>query len=1107
MNYIISTIMVCFVLLFSCQDKTVTANVVEDEPLFALLPASETGIDFNNQLTEALNTNVLMYEYFYNGGGVAIGDLNGDDLEDVYFTANMTDNKLYLNKGNLKFEDITKVSQVQGRPGPWKTGTTLVDINGDNKLDIFVCYSGKLSGKKRIPQLFINQGNNEDNIPVFKDEAIAYGITDSTFCTQAYFFDYDRDGDLDMLQLNHNPTRIGNIDDARIKSLIAQKNSQYGTRLLKNVDNKFVDVSSESGIVNSTLSYNLGASITDINNDGWPDVYIANDYLVPDYLYINNGDGTFTNNLGKSMGHTSQFSMGNDAADINNDGLTDIISLDMLPEDNRRQKLLFAPDNYEEFDMIVRSGFHRQFMRNMLQLNNGDGTFSEIGQLSGISNTDWSWGPLMADYDNDGWKDLFVTNGYLRDYTNMDFLKFMTDYLQQKGTAVYRRDLFELVQKIPASNIVNYIYKNKGDLQFENKQKDWGINQPSNSNGAAYSDLDNDGDLDLVINNINNIAFVYKNNASKENSVNFIKVKLKGTKKNTQGIGAKVYVYSQGNTQLIEQMPERGFQSSVSPTLHFGVGSSKLIDSVKVNWLSGVSQTEYNVKAGNSVVFDEKVAVEPEYKGLSSSNVVFSPIDSPVDYQHVNYSVNDFKRQPLLVNPLSFQGPFIKKSDINQDGLEDIFIGGGHDQPAQVFIQNRNGSFKSLPQPAFHEDRKSTDADALFFDANGDGKLDVYIVSGGYNQYMSNDPLLEDRLYLNDGQSNFVRVKNALPKHLVSGSCVKSNDINGDGLQDLFVGAKVVPGRYPEIPESRILINDGKGHFIDQTNALASGIENIGMVTDAVWVDLNNDKKDDLIVVGEWMPITVFVNHEGKLTNRTSDYFDKEYSGWWNTINTGDYNNDGITDIVLGNMGLNTQCKVSFKEPAELFYKDFDSNGAIDPIFCSYIQGTSYPCVSRDELLDQIPSMRTKYPDYKSYANVRFDDLFTDDQKSGMKSLQVNCLETVLFKGNEQHRFSKVDLPIEVQFAPIYSIADLDFDKDGDMDLLLSGNINNARLRFGNSDANYGVLLENDGKGNFTYINQQHSGLQVKGDVRSTVVLSNYVLFGVNQRPLVAYKF
>lgn len=1106
MRYSILSIIAFSLLFWACQNESDIADDTNEKPLFTLLPASETGVDFNNQLTEALNTNVLMYEYFYNGGGVAVGDLNGDDLEDIYFTGNMTDNKLYLNKGNLKFEDITKKSYVNGRPGPWKTGTTLVDINGDNRMDIFVCYSGKLAGKKRIPQLFINQGNNKDSIPIFKDEAYAYGLRDSTYCTQAYFFDYDRDGDLDMLQLNHNPTRISNINDSRIKALMEQKDSQKGTRLFQNADNTFVDVSAKAGILNSVLSYNLSAAVSDVNNDGWPDIYIANDYLVPDYLYINNQNGTFTDNLGQSMQHTSKFSMGNDAADINNDGLTDIVSLDMLPEDNRRQKLLFAPDNYEKFDMFVRAGFHRQYMRNMLQLNNGNGTFSEVGQLSGISNTDWSWSALAADYDNDGWKDIFVTNGYLRDYTNMDFLKYMTDYLRRKGASIYRKDLFELVQKIPASNVVNYIFKNKNGLQFENKQTAWGITQPSNSNGAAYADLDNDGDLDLVINNINSTAFVYKNNATEKGNANYIKVKLKGGDKNTQGVGTKVFVYCDGDVQLVEQMPERGYQSSVSPLLHFGTGSAKMADSVKVKWLSGACQTLYNVNAGESLVVDEGNAVKSEATSVSTE-VLFSPIASPINYRQPVYKINDYKRQPLLVNPLSFQGPFIKKIDIDQDGLEDIFVGGGPEEPAQLFLQAKGESFVLQPQTAFEGNKSSTDTDAAFFDANNDGNIDVYIAYGGYNSYSPNDSLLQDRLYLNDGNSNFTRSRDALPQSFISSSCVKECDINGDGFQDLFVGGRVIPGRYPEIPESRILINNGRGHFEDQTMNIAPGIQKLGMIADALWVDLNGDEEKDLIVVGEWMPITVFINEAGKLQNRTSDYFDKEYAGWWNTIRTGDYNGDGITDIVVGNMGLNNQFKASFDQPAELFYNDFDGNGAVDPILSFYTQDVSYPYISRDELLGQLPVMGSRFPNYKSYADAGLKEIFTERERSDMKLLKANCLETVLFTGNKNHQFVKMNLPLQAQFAPVFSITNIDFDKDGDLDLLLCGNINKARLRFGNSDANYGVLLENDGKANFKYIDQKRSGLRIKGDVRSTVVLSDKIVFGINQQPLQAYKF
>ena len=681
----------------------------------------------------------------------------------------------------------------------------------------------------------------------------------------------------------------------------------------------------------------------------------------------------------------------------------------------------------------------------------------------------------------------------------------MTDYLRQKGTEVYRKDLFQLVQKIPASNVVNYVFKNKNGIQFENMQNSWGINLPSNSNGAAYADLDNDGDLDLVVNNVNDTAFIFKNNASEKVGTNYIKVKLRGADKNTQGVGAKVFVYSKGTTQLVEQMMERGFQSSISPIIHFGLGSVKLADSIKIQWPSGLSETMHNVRANQSLTVHEKKAMKSKLK-TESLNVIFSNVNSPIEYQQLTNTINDYKRQPLLVNPLSFQGPYIKKIDIDKDGLDDVFVGGGVGESAQIFMQSRNGNFKSTHHKVFDIDKNSTDTDAAFFDANGDGRTDIYITSGGYHKYVPGDSLLQDRVYLNNGKDHFSKSSDALPKNFSSNSCVRVSDINGDGYQDLFVGGRVVPGRYPEIPRSGILINDGNGHFVDQTTALAPEINQLGMVTEAVWIDLNGDGSEDLIVVGEWMPITVFINTSGKLINSTSHYFDKEYTGWWNTINTGDYNGDGITDIIVGNMGLNTQYKVSYDQPAELYYKDYDNNGAIDPIFCFYTQNVSYPYISRDELLYQLPMMRTRFPNYKSYADAGMKDIFTPRESNNQKFFKAICLETVLFTGSQDSQFVKTNLPLQAQFAPIFSITNIDFDGDNDMDLLLCGNINNARLRFGNSDANYGVLLENDGNGNFSYINQQRSGLNLKGDVRSAVVLSDHIIFGINQKPVQAYK-
>lgn len=1099
---------VLFVVVFSIacnSDKKAeekSADTVKSPQLFTLLSPDTTGILFINSLAEGLNTNVLMYEYFYNGAGVATADVNGDGLQDIYFTGNMIDNKLYLNKGNLKFEDVTVASGVAGRPGPWKTGVTIADVNGDGKPDMFVSYSGKLRGEKRISQLFINEGNSEKGTPKFTDQAAQYGLADSAYSTQSFFFDYDKDGDLDMLALNHNPNNLPVLDEASTASLLKQEDKNIGVRLYKNTKNHFDDVTSQARLSSSVLSYGLGAGISDINSDGWPDIYLANDYNVPDYLYINNGNGTFTDKKQTALGHTSKSSMGNNVCDINNDGLPDIFVLDMLPEDNHRQKILFAADNYEKFDITVKSGFHYQYMRNTLQLNNGDGTFSEIGQLSGLSNTDWSWAPLFADYDNDGWKDLYVTNGYTRDFTNMDFLKYMNDYIQSKGR-LRREDVLEILKEMPASNVINYIFKNNGDLSFSDKGKEWGITIPSNSNGAAYADLDNDGDLDLIVSNTNIPAFIYRNESNNQSSNHYLSVKLSGNDKNTDGIGAKVYAYSGGQKQFLEQMPARGFQSSVSPVLHFGTGKATVIDTVRVVWLSGKQQLLTNVKADQILNLKEADATVANRNSFAATTL-FKEIVSPVQYSNATNSINDFKRQPLLVNPLSFTGPCLVKGDVNGDGLEDIYAGAGSGQAAALYFQQKNGSFLLKPQSAFEAGKMSEDADAVIFDANGDGHNDIYVATGGYHNYQPDDLLLQDKLYINDGKGNFKSAD--LPQMKVSKSCVKAADIDGDGDLDLFVGGRNIPGQYPEIPPSYLLINDGRGNFTDKIVSVSPALQNAGMITDAAWVDLNGDKKPDLIIAGEWMPVSVFINTNGKLENKTKDYFDREYSGWWNKIFAGDLNGDGKPDLVIGNTGLNTQCKVSDTEPAEMFYKDFDNNGSIDPMLCFYIQHKSYPYVTRDELLDQMSIMRTRFTDYKSFADAGMKEIFSAEELKNIKSLKADFLETAFFESGSDGKFHLKKLPVQAQFSPVFTITPLDYNKDGKQDILLCGNINRARLRFGKYDANYGILLRNDGNGNFSYINQNESGFQLRGDVRSVINVNNTLMFGINQQPVRAYK-
>ena len=1100
---LISSVFFAINLIAGCSSDTGHSSSSVEEPLFALLPAEKTHVDFNNELEESLNMNVLMYEYYYNGGGVAVGDVNGDGLQDLYFSGNAVNNRLYLNKGNMQFEDVTDQAGVAGRPGPWKTGVCMVDINGDGKLDIYACHSGMLPSIKRTNELFINEGNDAKGIPQFSEEAGEYGLADTGYSTQSFFFDYDRDGDLDMLLLHHNPRNLAVLNPNATALLFKQPDAAIGLKLYRNDNNRFSDVTATANLNNSTLSYGLGAGIADINGDGWPDMYISNDYGVPDFLYINNKNGTFTNELEKCLGHISQFSMGDAVADVNNDALPDIFTLDMLPEDNHRQKLLFAPDNYEKFDVLLKSGFYYQYMRNMLHINNGNNTFSEIGQLAGISNTDWSWAPLFADFDNDGWKDLFVTNGYLRDYTNLDFIMYLNK-VEENSPRLTREDVLQMIDKMPASNVINYLFKNKG-LTFSNVSNDWGINLPSNSNGAAYADLDNDGDLDLIVNNINLPAFIYQNNESNKPGNHYLSIKLEGNIPNTYGNGAKITVWCINKKQYLEQEPSLGYQSSVSPVLHFGVGDNAVIDSLRIVWQSGRQQVLTNIKANQEFTLQEKNANDI-YRQPSATNPLFTEIKSPIDYSDKTPDINDFKRQPLMTNPQSFVGPCVAKVDVNGDGLEDAYVGGGNGQPAALYLQEKNGAFIKKSEPAFETEKKSTDADAVFFDANKDGFADLYVVSGGYLNFAADDALLQDRLYVNDGKGNFTKAVNALPEMHVSKSCARITDINNDGFPDIFVGGRVIPGFYPETPQSFLLVNDGKGHFTNKIAELAPGLQKAGMVTDAAWIDVNNDKKNDLVVVGEWMPVSIFINVNGKLENKTKDYFDKEYSGWWNKLTVGDFNKDGKQDLIIGNQGLNSQCRATDKEPAELYYKDFDANGTIDPILCFYIQGKSYPYMSRDELFSQLSYMHKKFENYKSYADATINDLFTKDELKDAGHLQANYFKTTLFEASANGKFVEKPLPVEAQYSPVFTITSLDYDKDSNEDVLLCGNLNHARLRLGKFDANYGILLHNDGKGNFTYVKQGLSGFQLRGDVRSVAAINSTLFFGINQEALKAYQ-
>jgi hypothetical protein len=1106
------TYLLLLILFFiSCNKSSSEQNNADEEgekqePIFTLLFPDKTNIDFQNIINEGLNTNVLMYEYFYNGGGVAVGDVNGDGLEDLYFTSNMQQNKLYLNKNKMQFQDITTHAGVAGREGPWKTGTTMVDINADGKLDIYVCHSGNLQPEKKANELFINQGNGADGIPTFVEQAAKFGLDSPASSTNAYFFDADKDGDLDMFLLNHNIKSLPVLDEARTAALIKDDDKVSGSRFYKNDKGFFRDITQQSGIQSSALSYGLGAGIADLNQDSWPDIYVSNDYAVPDRLYINNKNGSFREVSHEQLGHTSNFSMGNDVADINNDLLPDIFSLDMLPEDNRRQKLLMAPDNYDKFDLGVRSGFHYQYMRNMLHLNNGNGTFSEIGQVSGISNTDWSWAALFADYDNDGLKDLYITNGYLHDYTNLDFLKYMDDFMATKQGGFQRTDVLELVQKMPSSNVKNYIFKNNGKLNFKNQTTNWGMGEQSNSSGAAYVDLDNDGDLDLVVNNINSPAFIYQNEANTKLGNQFLKVKLNGKNENKMGIGAKVYLFIEGNTQYQEQMPTRGYQSNVSFIMNFGLGKNTKIDSIRIVWNSDKSQVLKNVQANQTLVLEEKNA-SIKTNLVIQNKTFFSEITSPIISIQNKTTHNDFKRQPLLTNSQSFISPIMIKGDVNKDGLEDIFVGGSYSKSSELYIQSSSTSLQFTKKP-FPSNPNADVSDAVFFDANGDGFQDIYVAYGGYGNFTENDPNLQDQLFLNNGKGDFQLSPSALPVMLTSTGCVRVADINGDSKPDLFVGSRVSVGKYPNIPRSYVLINEGKGigsspRFKENT---PEELKYIGMLTDAAFVDLNKDKKQELVIVGEWMPITVFENENGKLVDKTEKYFDRKLSGWWNKLTVEDLNGDGSPDLLVGNLGLNSQTKAKDKQPIELFYKDFDDNGSIDPILCTYIQAKSYPYLTRDELLEQVPTKRPKFTSYESYSNATMTDIFGEDELKDAKKLVANYLKTVLLTQNAQGKFEEKALPIEVQFAPIYTITITDYDQDGKKDLILCGNLNKSRLKFGKYDANFGLLLKGDGKGQFVSIPQSQSGFNLQGDVRSAISMKGQILFGINQQGIRTFK-
>ncbi|ATP57602.1 RNA-binding protein [Pedobacter ginsengisoli] len=1066
------------------------------QSLFTLLPAKETNISFVNKVIETDSLHVMNYEYLYNGSGVGVADFNGDGLPDIFFSANSGDYKLYLNKGNLKFEDITNKAGVRGN-GTWATGVSIADVNGDGLPDIYVCHSGKFRDDKLKNELFINQGI-KGGIPVFKNMAEAYGLDAvGTQSTQAVFFDYDNDGDLDMFLLNHsNQTYKPFLNTKKVRST---PNMKYGNRLFRN-DSKnnqphFVDVTLTSGIVNNALNFGLSVAVSDLNNDGWPDIYTSSDYTEQDCLYINNKNGTFSESIRKSIKHISKYSMGSDIADYNNDGRPDIITLDMLPENNRRQKLLKGPDEYDQYHLLLDSGYYNQQMRNMLHLNEGvaaDGSlrFSEIGQLAGVSNTDWSWASLFADFDNDGWKDLFISNGYLRDFTDMDFLKYTVANAQKESLKQGNLNFqtFDLVKKMPSNKISNYIFSNNHDLTFTNKTAEWGVSEPSVSNGAAYADLDNDGDLDLIVCNINSPVMVYRNNSELLKS-NYLKVNLIGTGLNTAAIGAKIYVKTNDNLQFQEKYVVRGYQSSVSQTNCFGLGKNTKIDYVKVIWPDGKESLVENVQSNQTLTINQKEAGTKKENTIKTKPLfVDNTLESGLKFKHNENDFIDFKVETLLPYQLSKFGPASATADINKDGIDDIFIGGAIGQAGQLFLGNKEGTYSLSSSQPWDEDKASEDVNAVFFDANGDGAPDLWVVSGG-NEYDENSPEYQDRLYLNDGKGIFHKAKDALPKMWGSKQAISVADFDKDGDLDVFVGGMSKPGSFPLCSKSYLLRNESKGgevKFIDVTNQLSPDLENAGMVVSACWQDLNKDGYPELLIGGDWMPLKKFSNDKGVLRYDKDSGLENS-DGMWSKIVPMDVNNDGAIDFVAGNCGLNNQFKVSGKQPMTIFASDFNNDGVLDPIMCYYIQGENYPMASRDELLDQMVQLKKRFLNYSSYSDITIDKLYTPEQLS--KSQQFYCkeLETSILLNDGTGKFTIKKLPIEAQFSRAWGIVIDDFNKDGKEDILLSGNFYPYRVQLGQVDASLGLLLIGDGKGNFKPVAPYDSGLYIDGDVRNMI--------------------
>ena len=1063
-----------FILIFSFF-------LCSQEPLFTLVDNSKTGINFSNELVDTKEHSIFLYANYYGGAGVGIGDFDNDGLEDIFFAANLLDDKIYKNLGNFEFEDKTKMSGIINN-GSWSTGVTVADVNNDGLLDIYVsCELYDDAPVLRRNKLYINQGSFK-----FKESASEWGVDVDRRTRHSVFFDYNKDGLLDLYLLNH-PPNTGNFSPFFGKDMSLP---EYNLQLFENKGNHFVDVTESAGLNRS--GFPNAAVIGDFNKDGWPDIYVANDFDSPDFLYFNNKDKTFSYATETSLRHTSFYSMGVDAADINNDSHLDLMVLDMTAEDNFRLKSNMSGMNPDSFWKVVNDGGHYQYMFNTLQLNNGNDTFSDIAQFTGTAATDWSWSSLVADFDNDGQKDIYITNGLLRDIRNTDADKKIADIVSKKINEYIIQnpnnteitlwdvvDIKELLDLLPSQKLKNYYYKNHGNLEFSNITDSSGLNQPSFSHGASYVDLDNDGDLDLVVNNVNDKPFIYENN-SENNGNNFIRLKMVDDKPT---LGTKVKMYYDKEFQYFETTNVRGIYSTSEDVVHFGINKSKAIDSILIEWPDQTLQKIINPKINKThKVYKEGININSKLN--INDDKRFNEDKSILNYTHRENYFNDYEKQVLLPHKLSQLGPAIAKGDINGDGLEDLFVGGASGQEASVYIQNEN-SFEKIDNDIWTKHKALEDIDALFFDSDNDGDLDIYVVSGG-NEFMPNSSTYLDRLYINDGNGNFTFRRELLPSNFESGSVVKAFDFDNDGDLDLFVGSRMKPWNYPEPASSYLLVNEN-GKF---SNYNTDQFTDLGLVTDAEWFDFDNDGDSDIVVVGEWMPITVFKNQDGNfIKEEINTNLGCSSTGWWYSIEVGDLNNDKLPDLIVGNLGLNYKYKASVDEPFEVFYDDFDENGTKDIVLAYYNYGIQFPLRGFSCSSQQVPDLKDKFEKYDIFASLDVQEVYGEENLENALRLSVNTFESAALINNESF-FDFKPLPNYAQFSSVNDIIIKDFDNDQINDLLIVGNMYHAEIETARNDAGNGLFLKGVGDGSFKEVSVSESGFFAPGDSKKIITLN-----------------